>query len=133
MIGLIVPLILRAGVPQRFARLAAWIVAAVVLAALCGAAVAMFREWVSAGKEEAVRIDQQDVTIEAANLVINATSAATANQMERDDAFQNEQEELRHEADTKSDASSAGPGVQSVLDRMREQQAAGRRGARPSR
>jgi len=129
----LISLVARAGVPQRFARLAAWILAGALVIVLCAAAVAMFREWISAGREEAVRIDRQDVTIEAANLVINATSAATANQMERDDAFQNEQEELRHEADTKSDASSAGPGVQSVLDRMREQQAAGRRGAGPSR
>lgn len=127
MIGLIIPLVLRAGIPQRFARIAAWIAAAVVVSLLCWAAVAMFREWIATGKEEAVSLSEKDVTIEAANIVINATSAATANQMERDEAFANSQEELTREADTKSNTNSVGPGVQSVLDRMREQQKAGRR------
>lgn len=127
MIGLIIPLVLRAGVPQRFARIAAWIAAAVVVLLLCWAAVAMFREWIATGKEEAVSLNQKDVTIEAANLVINATSAATANQMERDDAFANDQQELRYESDTKSSTNSVGPGTSAVLDRMRKQQAAGRR------
>lgn len=127
MIGLIIPLVLRAGVPQRFARVAAWIAAAVVVLVLCWAAVAMFRVWIATGKEEAVSLNQKDVTIEAANLVINASSAATANQMGRDDAFANDQQELRYESDTKSNANSVGPGTSAVLDRMRKQQAAGRR------
>lgn len=133
MIGLIVPLILRAGVPQRFARIAAWIVAGVVVLVLCGAAVAMFREWIANGKEEAVALDRSDIMIEASNRVIAATSAATGNQMERDNAFANDQQELRYESDTKSNTNSVGPGVQSVLDRMREQQKAGRRGANSTR
>lgn len=128
MIGLIVPLILRAGVPQRFARVAAWIVACILILALCGAAVAMFWEWIAHGKEEAVRVDQQDVTIEAANRVIAASSAATANQMERDEAFANSQEELRDEVATKGTVDPVGPATAGVLDRMRQQQAAGRRG-----
>lgn len=128
MIGLIVPLILRAGVPQRFARIAAWIVAGIIVLALCGAAVALFREWIAHGKEEAVRVDQQDVTIEAANLVINASSAATANQMERDDAFAEQQKELQNVVDTKGTDDRAGPATVGVLQRVRDQQAAGRRG-----
>jgi len=127
MIGLIIPLVLRAGVPQRFARIAAWIAAAAIVLLLCWAAVAMFREWIATGKEEAVSLNQKDVTIEAANLVINASSAATANQMERDDAFANDQQELRYGSDTKSNTNSVGPGTSAVLDRMRKQQAAGRR------
>jgi hypothetical protein len=125
----VLTLLARSGIPARFTKALAWLLFALVVAGLCWLTVAAFRNWVHAGKEEAVALDRYDVTIEAANLVINATSAATANQMARDDAFQNSQEELRHEADTKSDASSVGPGVTSVLDRMREQQAAGRRGA----
>jgi hypothetical protein len=123
----LISLVTRAGVPQRFARIAAWIVAGIIVLALCGAAVALFREWIAHGKEEAVRVDQQDVTIEAANLVINASSAATANQMERDDAFANSQEELRDEVATKGTADPVGPATASVLERMRQQQAAGRR------
>jgi len=129
----LISLVTRAGVPQRFARIAAWIVAGIIVLALCGAAIALFREWIAHGKEEAVRVDQQDVTIEAANLVINASSAATANQMERDETFDLSQQELRDAAVTQSTSNAVGPGVQSVLDRMRQQQAAGRRGANASR
>jgi hypothetical protein len=123
----LISLVTRAGVPQRFARIAAWIVAGVIVLALCGAAIALFREWIAHGKEEAVRVNQQDVTIEAANLVINASSAATEDQMERDDAFANSQEELRDEVATKGNADPVGPATASVLERMRQQQAAGRR------
>jgi hypothetical protein len=129
----ILTLLARTGIPARFTKFLAWLLFALIVVGLCWAALAAFRGWVADGKEEAVAIDRSDITIEAANRVINATSAATANQMARDDAFDNSQEELQHEADTKSDASSVGPGVQSVLDRMREQQAAGRRGANASR
>lgn len=129
----ILALLQRSGIPARFTKVLAWLLFALIVAGLLWLAVAAFRGWVADGKEQAVAVDRSDVTIEAANLVINATSAATANQMARDDAFQNDQEELRHEADTKSDASSVGPGVTSVLDRMREQQAAGRRGANAAR
>jgi len=123
----LISLVTRAGIPQRFARVAAWIVAGVIVLALCGAAIALFREWIAHGKEEAVRVDQQDVTIEAANRVIAASSAATVNQMERDDAFANSQEELRDEVATKGTADPVGPATASVLERMRQQQAAGRR------
>ncbi len=129
----LISLVTRAGVPQRFARIAAWIVAGILILALCGAALAMFREWIAHGKEEAVRVDQQDVTIEAANRVIAASSAATANQMERDDAFANSQEELRDEVATKGTADPVGPATAGVLERMRQQQAAGRRGQSSTR
>lgn len=129
----LISLVTRAGVPQRFARIAAWIVAGILILALCGAALAMFREWIAHGKEEAVRVDQQDVTIAAANLVINASSAATANQMERDEAFGLSQQELRDAAVTQSTSNAVGPGVQSVIERMRQQQATGRRGQSSTR
>jgi len=123
----LISLVTRAGVPQRFARIAAWIVAGVIVLALCGAAIALFREWIAHGKEEAVRVDQQDVTIEAANLVINASSAATANQMERDDAFAEDQKELQNVVDTKGTSDPVGPAVGGLMRRLREQQEAGRR------
>lgn len=127
MIAWLIPLVARAGVPQRLARFAAWIVAALVVIALCWAAVAMFRAWIADGKEEAVGLDRSDVTIEAANRVINATSAATANQMARDDAFQNAQKELRDEAASNATADPVGPATAGVFAKLRQQQAAGRR------
>jgi len=123
----LISLVARAGVPQRFARIAAWIVAGIIVLALCGAAIALFREWIAHGKEEAVRVNQQDVTIEAANLVINASSAATANQMERDDAFAEDQKELQNVVDTKGTQDPVGPAVGGLMRRLREQQEAGRR------
>lgn len=129
----LISLVTRAGIPQRFVRIAAWIVACVIVLALCGAAIALFREWIAHGKEEAVRVNQQDVTIEAANLVINASSAATANQMERDDAFAEDQKELQNVVDTKGTDDRPGPATVGVLQRVREQQAAGRRGTSSAR
>jgi hypothetical protein len=117
----------------RGSKAAQWTLVAIGAALLCWAAVAAFRAWVANGKDEAVSLSQKDVTIEAANLVINASSAATANQMERDDAFANSQEELRDEVATKGTADPVGPATASVLERMRQQQAAGRRGANTSR
>ena len=120
-------LVARTGIPARFQRLAAW-AAAIAFAALVVALLALaFRGWLHNREQTAVTLDRQDVTIEAANRVINATSAATVNQMARDDAFADDQEELRHDAQANSTADPVGPGVRSVLDRMREQQSASRR------
>lgn len=109
-------------------KAAQWTLIAIGAALLCWAAVAAFRGWVVDGKEEAVSLSQKDVTIEAANLVINASSAATANQMERDDAFAEDQKELQNVVDTKGTDDRPGPATVGVLQRVREQQAAGRRG-----
>lgn len=125
----ILTLLARSGIPTRFTKALAWLLFALVVLALCWAVLAHFRAWIADGKEQAVAVDRSDVTIEAANLVINATSAATANQMARDDAFQDAQEELQREVDTKGSDTDPGPAVSRVLQRMREQQAAGRRGA----
>ena len=120
-------LIAKTGIPARFAKLAAWALAVLVAVALCCLAVVWLENRVQAGKDDAVALDRADITVEASNRVIAATSAATANQMASDDAFAEDQKELRHEADTKSNTNSVGPGVQSVLDGMRKQQEAGRR------
>jgi hypothetical protein len=129
----ILTLLARSGIPARFTKALAWLLFALVVAVLCWLTVSAFRNWVHAGKEEAVALDRYDVTIEAANLVINATSAATANQMARDDAFAEDQRELQNVVDTKGTADPVGPATSGVLARMREQQAAGRRGANASR
>ena len=129
----ILTLLARSGVPARFTKTLAWFLFALIVLALCWAVLANFRAWVADGKEQAVAIDRSDVTIEAANLVINATSAATANQMARDDAFADDQEELQREVDSKGTDDRAGPATVGVLQRVREQQAAGRRGQSSAR
>lgn len=129
----ILTLLGRSGIPARFTKALAWLLFALVVLALCWAVLAHFRAWIADGKEQAVAVDRSDVTIEAANLVINATSAATANQMARDDAFAEDQKELQNVVDTKGTADPVGPATAGVLARMREQQAAGRRGPNASR
>lgn len=123
---LILTLLSRAGVSQRFAKVAAWIVFALVVLALCVAVAVAFKGWVEGGKDEAIAVDRRDVTIEAANRVINATAEADANQMGRDEIDEANDKELRN-AVTESTNDTVGVGVRNVLDRMREQQAAGRR------
>lgn len=123
----LIGIIARTGLAQRFQKAAAWIVAALFFALVVGLLIFGFRSWLHGREQQAVEIDRKDVTIEAANRVINATQEADANQMQRDDAFANQQTELRDEAHDKGTVAPVGPGVTSVLERMRSQQQAGHR------
>lgn len=77
--------------------------------------------------EQAVDLDRSDAAAEGYNRGMIAERAATANQMQRDDAFANSQEELEDAAREADTGAGVGPATASVLERMREQQAAGRR------
>lgn len=127
MIPFLLPYIARIGVPQRLQRFAAWgaaLIIAAVIAALC---VWAFWRWVGHREQRAVQADRVDVTMEAANRVIAATEAADVNQAARDERAQDNSKELQREVDTKGTDDVAGPAVSGVLDRVRQQQAAGRR------
>jgi hypothetical protein len=115
------------GVSRRLAPVLAWTAAAVVAIAVVLAVRSAFAGWLDDERTEAVTSHDKDVTIEAANRVIVAERAATANQTANASVFANAQEELHDEARDKGTTAPVGPGVQSVLDRMRAQQAAGRR------
>lgn len=130
---LILSFLARSGIPARFTKAVAWLLFALIVVGLLWLAVAAFRGWVADGKEQAVAVDRADVTLEAANLVINATSAATSNQIARDDAFAEDQKELQNVVDTKGTADPVGPAVSGVLQRVRQQQAAGRRNQNAAR
>lgn len=84
----------------------------------------------SAAKQasQAVALDQAEAAAEGYNRGMLAERAATANQMQRDDAFANSQEELEDAAREADTGAGVGPATASVLERMRQQQAAGRRG-----
>lgn len=84
--------------------------------------------WVAGERDEAVRLDRGDAVAEAANIVLGAERAATANQIERDAAFANSQEELEDVAREADKGAGIGPATSAVLDRMRQQQATDRRG-----
>ena len=127
MIPLLIPYIARIGVPQRLQRAAAWVVALIIAAAIAALCVWAFWRWVGHREQQAVQADRVDVTMEAANRVIAATEAADVNQAARDERAQDNAKELQREVDTKGTDDVAGPAVSGVLDRVRQQQAAGRR------
>jgi uncharacterized protein HemX len=76
---------------------------------------------------QAVALDRAEAAAEGYNRGMIAERAATANQIERDDAFANRQEELEDAAREADTGAGVGPATLSVLERMRQQQAAGRR------
>lgn len=84
--------------------------------------------WVAGERDKAVRLDRGDAVAEAANIVLGAERTATANQIERDAAFANSQEELKDVAREADNGAGVGPATSAVLERLRQQQAAGRRG-----
>lgn len=119
-------LVARTGIPTRFQRAASWLVmvafAAIVVALLIGA----FHVWLSNQRSDAIEGDRALSAAEANAIEARAEAVASANMVEqvRNDTIN--EKEVRDEV-RKGDASSAGPGVRGVLDRVREQQAAGRR------
>ncbi len=105
------------------------IAAAVVLVLL--AVFALTRCGAPSAKQQAtqaVALDQAEAAAEGYNRGMLAERAATANQIERDDAFTNSQKELTDAARETDNGAGVGPATASVLERMRQQQAAGRRG-----
>lgn len=78
--------------------------------------------------EQAVELDRSEAAAGGYERGLIAERAATANQMERDEAFRANQEELIDAAREADNGAGVGPATASVLERMRQQQAAGRRG-----
>lgn len=122
----LVLLMARTGVPARLQRLAAGIAMLAFFALVIGLLLLGIRNHIQAGKDEAVALDRSDISAAVSNRIIAADRAASANEAERAATdLQNEKEIDR--AVEKADNSTAGAGVRSVLERVREQQAAGRR------
>lgn len=96
---LILTLLARSGIPARYTKALAWLLFALIVAGLCWAAVAAFRGWVADGKEQAVAVDRSDVTAGAYNMVIAADRAASANAVDRDEAFANSQDQAKDATD----------------------------------
>lgn len=95
-----------------------------VLTALAGGLILVlaFQAHQRSVAEDAITLDRADISAEVSNKVIAADRAATANAIERDAIADINDKELSHEADRAD-----GNAVESVLERMRRQQAAGRR------
>lgn len=127
MIAFLLPIVARAGIPARLQRLAAWLVVIVAVVALVFTVRAIIRNWLSDYRETAIEQHDKDVTIEAAGRVIAADREATANQVARDEVFEQDQEELRVIVREKGTDEHVGGATGAVLDRLRQQQAEGRR------
>lgn len=122
----IISIIARTGIPSRFQRLAAWLtILALIVLAIVGIRAAWHAHNANVA-ETAVRVDRADAVAEATNRVLAADREATANDMVRREQASENDKEIDREA-AKGDDRAVGPGTASVLARMREQQAAGRR------
>ncbi len=104
------------------ARIGAWVAAMLGLLALLFA----ISRCVDDGKSEAVQLNIAEASAEANARVLEADRATMANQMTRDAAIATERMEAQREADKVSTDEPVGPGVRSVIARMREQQEAAR-------
>lgn len=127
MIALLIPIVARMGVPERVQRVAAWLLVLVIFALVAIAIGAWWRSTLRSERNEAVRLDRQDVAAEAANRVIEATAEADRNLIASQEVADRNSKELQHEVDTKGGDAAAGPAVSGVLERMRQQAARGDR------
>lgn len=118
MIAFLIPILARAGVGERFRKAAAWALVGLLVALVLALAYATFNRHVDN------RVASEQVAIDAAvtNQTLEAERGASANEMSRLERDAQNDKELSHEA-LRND----GTAVDSVLARMREQQAAGRR------
>ena len=119
-------LIVRAGVPQRFQRAVAWAIVLIASLAIVAAGVAFATWWLNKQRTEAVQGDRALSSAEANTIAARAEAIASANMVEqvRNDTINDE--ELHHEV-RKGDERAVGPGTAAVLDKLRQQQAEGRR------
>lgn len=116
----------RLGVAERL-RGPLTIVAALIAVCLCVALLARCAGgYVEDERREAVQVNIAEAAALATKQVRAAEEAATVNAIERDAKFANAQEELNVEVRKGTD-DRAGPAVSGVLERMRKQQAEGRR------
>lgn len=102
-----------------------WIVGAFVL--ICLALIVLIERSVEQRADDAVAADRNAVAVDVLARQVAAERIATTNQMQRDEAFRDDQEELKDVVREKGTDDRPGGATAAVLERMREQQAAGRR------
>ena len=95
----LIALVARAGIPERFQKVAAWIAAILAAIALLGALYGGWRLWLGHHVKQA--IDAHDAASDAAiaNQTLGADRAAAANMQARDDDFDNSQAQLKETTD----------------------------------
>lgn len=103
----------------------AWIIGAFALC--CLGLIVLIDRAADQRADDAVAADRNTVAVEVLARQVAAEREATANQMQRDEAFRDDQEELKDVVREKGTDDRPGGATAAVLERMREQQAAGRR------
>lgn len=102
-----------------------WVVGGFVLA--CLALVVLIERSTQKRAEQAVTADRDAVSVEVLARQVAAERQATSNQAARDEAERVDQEELRDVVRDKGTDDRTGGATAAVLERMRQQQAEGRR------
>jgi len=104
----------------------AWVWAVIAVPIVMALLVLLIIHWTDARVEQAVQVDRNEAQIEIRGRQLEAERTATYEKEQRDQAAAVATQELRNEV-AKGVAEPVGPGVRSVLERMREQQTKGRR------
>lgn len=128
MIAFLIPLAARIGIPARLQKAAAWGMALVVLALLAIAVIAWFRATIRHERAEAVKADQDASNINVLKDVQNATNVANVRLENTQATDRQNEKELQRDIDAAAPSNGAvGPVTGGVLERLRQQQSAGRR------
>lgn len=106
-----------------------WAILTAIVALLILGAIALTRCGTKREVTQAVALDRADAVAEAANRVLDAERAATANQAARDEVQRNQMQELKEIAREADNGSGVGPATFGVLERLRSQQARGGAGS----
>lgn len=114
------------GIGTFIRRIPAWVWAVIALPIVAAVLVLLIIHSTNERVEEAVSADRNAVEVEVRARQLEAERNATFEKEQRDANAAVATQELRNEV-AKGVADPVGPGVRSVLERMREQQAAGRR------
>lgn len=122
----LIALFARWGFSERIARAAA-LLSIVAVSLACAALLALLlKGCVREREDQAVQLDRAEWSAEVMNRVVEAERAASANEAARIERDAINNKELSDEA-AKGGAEPVGGAVAGVLNRMREQQEAGRR------
>lgn len=120
----LIDLILKTGIPSRFAKAAAWVAVAIAFAIAIALIWLAAHAWLDKQRTDAVTLDRADITAEVANRVIEADRSANANATQAAAIEQQNEKEL-DDAIAQPNANTSH--TTSVLERMRAQQRAGQR------
>lgn len=124
----LLPLVARMGIPARLQRIVAWVL---VLALVALAAIALAGWWRSTVRQEraeAVQADRDAANLDALRQATNASDVADMGLQNTQAQDRQNEKELQREIDAAAPSNGAvGPVTGSVLERLRQQQAAGRR------